>query len=411
MLTIRPDFSYDWDFVEVPSEPVVYEQFFNYRGELMMKKVLIAVIVALEMVVVAVADNAPIGMFDSGVGGLTVLEQMLAMDLYDNATGERHPDGRPDFERERFVYFGDQANMPYGDYSAANKMDYLRKLIVDDTEFLLGKNAKIIVIACNTATALGLDAVTARTAKEGVETVGVIGAGVRSALALPAIADAGGDIAIGVMATPGTIASGAYERTILAEAKRLGLKAKIKVFSQGCAGLADAVEAGSPTANEIAKVNLRELLAKHAADGGAGPLKAVILGCTHFPFVLPALKEVAEGIVFVDPALATAEECYLALRRSGRAGNSRMSLAAFISIPAPGLDKQFLDKDGRLTRAIKYGREPTDPTVWTVPKPYSVVEAEKNEFIRRSLPLVWSFITRSSISAQSCAPAQNCAKF
>ncbi len=355
----------------------------------MMKKGLITVVVVLKMVAAAVADNAPIGMFDSGVGGLTVLEQMLAMDLYDNATGERNPDGRPDFERERFVYFGDQANMPYGDYSAANKSDYLRKLIVDDTEFLLGKNAKIIVIACNTATALGLDAVTACAAKEGVETVGVIGAGVRSALALPAIADAGGDIAIGVMATPGTIASGAYERTILAEAKRLGLKAKIKVFSQGCAGLADAVEAGSPTANEIAKANLRELLDKHAVDGGAGTLKAIILGCTHFPFVLPALNEAADGIVFVDPALATAEECYLALRKNGRAGNSNMSLAAFISIPAPGLDKQFLDKDGRLTRTIKYGRELTDPTVWTVSKPYLVVEAEKNAFIRRSLPLVW----------------------
>jgi hypothetical protein len=86
----------------------------------MMKKGLITVVVVLEMVAAAVADNAPIGMFDSGVGGLTVLEQMLAMDLYDNATGERHPDGRPDFERERFVYFGDQANMPYGDYSAGH---------------------------------------------------------------------------------------------------------------------------------------------------------------------------------------------------------------------------------------------------------------------------------------------------
>ncbi|MDD2456191.1 MAG: hypothetical protein PHE10_07690 [Kiritimatiellae bacterium] len=138
-----------------------------------MKKILIAAVVVFETFAVAAADKAPIGVFDSGVGGFTVLEQMFAMDLYDNATGERKPDGCPDFERERFVYFGDQANMPYGDYSAADKSDYLKKLIVDDAEFLLGK------------------------------------------------------------------------------------KAKIKVFSQGCAGLADAVEAGSPKAHEIAKANLR----------------------------------------------------------------------------------------------------------------------------------------------------------
>ena len=171
----------------------------------------------------------PIGVFDSGVGGMTVLEQMLKMDLYDNVTGERKSDGRADFENERFVYFGDQANMPYGDYAAAGKSEYLKKLICADADFLFSKKAKAVVIACNTATAWGLPLVAERASQENAVCVGVIGAGVASALSLPEIAAAQGGVSIGVMATPGTIASGAYERTILQEAKKRGIRARITV--------------------------------------------------------------------------------------------------------------------------------------------------------------------------------------
>jgi glutamate racemase len=196
------------------------------------------------------------------------------------------------------------------------------------------------------------------------------------------------------MATPGTIASGAYERTILQEAKKRGIKARISVVSQGCAGLADAVEMGSPAAGEIAAGNYRELVAKHAAMADAGAVKAVILGCTHYPFVLPALKRAAgNGVIFVDPALATAEECYLGLRARGRLRRSgRMSLSAFISIPAPGLDKAFLDGKGNLSRACKYGREIGDRTQWTAIKPYSAADARDNGFVRESLPAVWRLL-------------------
>ena len=335
----------------------------------------------------------PIGVFDSGVGGMTVLERLLKMDLYDNETGERKSDGRADFEGERFVYFGDQANMPYGDYAAAGKSDYLKKLIVEDAEFLLAKKAKAVVIACNTATAWGLERVCARTAKENVPTIGVIEAGVASALSLPEIAGAAGNVSIGVMATPGTIASGAYERTILREAKKRGIKARITVVSQGCAGLADAVEAGSPEANGIACRNYVELKAKHAAAEGAGPVKAVILGCTHYPFVLPALERVAAGVKFVDPALSTAEECYLNLRRSGKLrGKGEMSLSAFISVPSPELDRRFLDGSGNLKRSCKYGRELGDKTKWTEVKHYSAIDAANNAFIRESLPVSWNLL-------------------
>ena len=109
-------------------------------------------------------SNRPIGVFDSGTGGLTVLEKLLASDAFDNCTGEQCPDGKPDFSAENFVYFGDQANMPYGMYDAEGKADFLRELVVRDAKFMLDAKshepAKIIVIACNTATAYGLDAAT-----------------------------------------------------------------------------------------------------------------------------------------------------------------------------------------------------------------------------------------------------------
>lgn len=340
------------------------------------------------------ASSAPIGVFDSGIGGMTVLEKMLVMDLYNNVTHERKSDGKPDFACERFVYFGDQANMPYGDYSAAGKSEYLKKLILADADFLLSKKAKVVVIACNTATAWGYDGVSAKTAAADVDTVGVIGAGVASALSLPEIRNATGSVSVGVMATPGTIASGAYERTIADEVKRLGIKARVRVVSQGCAGLADAVEAGDPKAGDIAVANYRELMSKHSALPDVGPMKAIILGCTHYPFVLSSLEREAPSMVFVDPALATAETCYLnLLKKKKLATEGKMALSAFISVPACGLDKRFLDKNGNLSRACKYGRELDDDTVWTNVKPYGVEQARENAFIRKSLGAVWKLLS------------------
>ena len=217
------------------------------------------------------ADDAPIGVFDSGLGGLTVLERLLDVDQIDNATGLYGPDGVPDLARERFVYLGDQANMPYGDYAAEGKSDYLRELILKDAKFLLSTNyyrtaeervpsglkprAKIIVIACNTATAWGLDDVRKylATIGDGTKVVGVIEAGVRASLDQIGARPDSSPFAVGVMATPGTIASGAYERTIRAGLKARGVKANVRVISQGCAGLADAIECGSPAADAIAK--------------------------------------------------------------------------------------------------------------------------------------------------------------
>ena len=201
------------------------------------------------------ADDAPIGVFDSGLGGLTVLERMLDVDQVNNATGEYGPDGVPDLAHESFTYFGDQANMPYGDYAAEGKSDYLRELILNDAKFLLATNyyrndrelapsgtkkrAKIIVIACNTATAWGLEDVRRCLASvgDGTKVVGVIEAGVRATLDHLAAKPDSAPFAIGVMATPGTIASGAYERTIRAELKARGVTSAVTVLIRDVRGL------------------------------------------------------------------------------------------------------------------------------------------------------------------------------
>ncbi|HBJ85861.1 MAG TPA: hypothetical protein DDZ88_18700, partial [Verrucomicrobiales bacterium] len=165
--------------------------------------------------------HLPIGVFDSGIGGLTVLEALLTLDAFHNDTLQPGADGTPDFAQERFIYFGDQANMPYGNYSAVQRTDYLRELIVKDAVFLLGKRfwpaegkepqfskppVKAIVIACNTATAYGLEDIRKAVAawKIPVIVVGVVEAGARGVL------ESNTTGGIGVLATVGSCASGVY---------------------------------------------------------------------------------------------------------------------------------------------------------------------------------------------------------
>ncbi len=323
-------------------------------------------------------ETRPIGVFDSGTGGLTVLEKML---------GE-------DFAGESFVYLGDQANMPYGDYAAAGKSDFLRGLVVNDAKFLLSKDAKIIVIACNTATAWGYDAVAKMLEKRGggVKVVGVVSAGARAAIealglggAAPGLGSGVSGLgsgnstpatrnpkpetrptepcAIGVMATPGTIASGVYERTIKAELEKAGSKAEVRVFSRGCEGLADAVERGSADAPAIAVANLKALLGECAQKAPGLKMKAVILGCTHFPFLLADLEKAApEGMLFIDPAENAAKECLSVLKSSDALApaGAEGKVEVYVSVPAKGIDPKLLDEKGGLRREWKYGRDDPD---------------------------------------------------
>jgi N-acyl-D-aspartate/D-glutamate deacylase/glutamate racemase len=302
-------------------------------------------------------SQLPIGIFDSGIGGLTVLESILGSDLHDNATGKPGPDGRPDLETESFIYLGDQANMPYGNYPEKGKEDFLRELILKDSLFLLGNRywpnptasaprfdkppVKAIVIACNTATAFGLQDL--RNALEAwnlpVLTVGVVEAGATAVMDQIKSDQAEG--AVAVMATLGTCNSGAYPRAIGQTAGRRGMRVP-QITQQGSLGLAGAIEGDpafvtSPETSSHADAvpyrgpavdrkeapidpNLRSryafiaeqmrgkaqdpatwklnsvenyirydvttLVEKYRRENGENPvpIRYVMLGCTHFPF-------------------------------------------------------------------------------------------------------------------------------
>lgn len=209
----------------------------------------------------------------------------------------RRPDGRADFHDERFIYLGDQANMPYGNYAKAGRRDFLRELIFKDAIFLLGNRyreegvirhdkppVKAIVIACNTATAYGLDDLRAAVNRWNlpVLVVGVEEAGARGVL------ETGHPGAIGVLATVGTCDSGVYPRTIQGT---LGLAGRrvATITQQGSADLAAVIE-GDPSrpatvAEQVAADVRRRVDSHRASQQGAegNPLTTIVLGCTHFP--------------------------------------------------------------------------------------------------------------------------------
>ena len=202
-------------------------------------------------------ESLPIGVFDSGTGGLTVLKAIVNSDLFDNQDHGSGSDGKKDFSRESFIYLADQANMPYGNYAKEGKTPLLQEHIIKDVQFLLsdtyypdeearfprtGKSpVKAIVIACNTATAYGKEQVEQFIERAGVgmAVIGVIDAGVRGALS-PLKKDE--DAIIGVFATAGTVASNGYRDAILRLKEEQGFSGKIEVFSQGGTGLAEAID-------------------------------------------------------------------------------------------------------------------------------------------------------------------------
>jgi glutamate racemase len=316
----------------------------------------------------------PIGVFDSGIGGLTVLEAILKLDEHNNQTGKPGADGVPDFAGERFVYLGDQANMPYGNYSTVGRVDFLRELIVRDLLFLLGNRydggnkppVKAIVIACNTATAYGLTDLRAALMKWNVAipVIGVVEAGGRGAIDLLRADTQAGTTA--VLATVGTCASGAYPRTIAQLAGQQGLQAPT-VCQFGSPGLAAAIEGNTGLVDDCIRADVGALVNDYRQSGGTKPISTVILGCTHYPLVKGAIEReflalrrsaalsglIAERIVFVDPADHTAKELFRELFRG------KLRLPHGESSLADG-DTFFITtgRNGPLSDDYKYGRSP-----------------------------------------------------
>jgi glutamate racemase len=382
-------------------------------------------------------NDLPVGVFDSGIGGLTVLEAILALDAFDNRTLAPGADGSPDFAGERFVYFGDQANMPYGNYPREGNESYLKELILKDAVFLLGRRfwptadaprpalekppVKAIVIGCNTATAYGLAEIRAAIHAWGIPVfvVGVVEAGARGVLESKRDLVAR-DEAIAVLATVGTCNSRAYPRAIGAAFGRAGRRVP-EVVQHGFADLAAVIE-GDPAVTSRASVertiaaDLRAMMDEYRSSGGTRPVGSVVLGCTHFPLVreqilaeLARLRRVeiegtrpfepliAAEVDVIDPAGLTARELFrtLALERL-RAPDPGEGVAAgpnlfFISVPRP----QAGD-DAAWARA-KFARSPgrldlEDTRV--VPMTVDLLPEPSLNLIRSRLPTVWRSLGR-----------------
>jgi glutamate racemase len=222
-------------------------------------------------------SELPIGIFDSGIGGLTVVRQI-----------------RRTLPGEDIIYLGDTARVPYGTKSPATVV----RFACEDTQFLVDQRVKAVVVACNTASAWALSALERRF---DVPVFGVIFPGVRAALAQTR------NRRIGVIATPATIRSQAYTRGLLARDDGIHLVVR------DCPLLVPLVEEGW-TSGPITTAVLREYLAPLLARD----IDTLVLGCTHYPLLKEAIAEVAgPKVALVDSAETCAEYVAEGLRQSG----------------------------------------------------------------------------------------------
>jgi glutamate racemase len=226
--------------------------------------------------VAAATDPRPIGVFDSGFGGLTVARSL--MDLL------------PD---ERIVYLGDSAHVPYGPRDLAE----VRELAAANLDALAAQDVKLVVVACNTAMA----AFESAPPDPGVPVIGVI------APAVSAAARSTRTGRVGVIGTTGTVASGAYDRAVAAVAPDVNL------FSQACPRFVELVEAGRTTDPEVLEVAQAYLAPLLAAD-----VDTLILGCTHYPLLTGVLSHVmGPDVLLVSSAEETARSVFSLLVRDG----------------------------------------------------------------------------------------------
>lgn len=213
------------------------------------------------------SSNAPIGVFDSGVGGLTVVKEIMGQ-----------------LPGESIVYFGDTARVPYGSKSKETIIGYTRQII----KFLKTKDVKAIVIACNTASALAYD--TVKNESE-IPIIEMIHPGARSA------AETTKNGNIGIIATEATIRSGMYKEFLSKT------DSSVNVYGKACPLLVPLVEEGwidDPITFEVAKRYIQELM--------QFDIDTLVLGCTHYPLLRKTIKKVVgENVNLVNPAYETAK--------------------------------------------------------------------------------------------------------
>lgn len=226
--------------------------------------------------------NAPIGVFDSGVGGLTVAREIMRQ-----------------LPNEHIVYFGDTARVPYGSKSKDNIIRYSRQII----RFLRTQNVKAIVIACNTASALALDIVRSET---DIPVIGVIVPGARAAVQVTA------EKKIGVIGTEATIRSEMYTKIIK------GMDEEISVEGMACPLFVPLVEEG------FAKHHVtEEIIDYYLKPMRESDIDTLILGCTHYPLLRSRIREyMGDKVNIVNPAYETAMDLKALLEEYDMANES-----------------------------------------------------------------------------------------
>jgi len=223
-------------------------------------------------------DNRPIGVFDSGVGGLTVVKEMIEM-----------------LPNESIIYFGDTARFPYGTKTAAQ----LQSFVVEIIDFLKEEDVKFIVIACNSASAAAL-----KTAQElfSIPIIGVIEPSAQGAV------QSTRNRRVGIIGTEATIKSKAYEKAIHS------FDAGIMIYSQICPRFADFVEEGkvdTPEVREVAGVYLDPLI--------SAEVDTLVLGCTHYPLLSNLVGDVmGSSVDLISSAVETAKEAKNILTRKDK---------------------------------------------------------------------------------------------
>ena len=232
-------------------------------------------------------NNQPIGIFDSGMGGLTVVKEVIKL-----------------LPNEDIVYFGDTARVPYGPKS----QDTIIRFSIENILFLLGHKVKIIIIACNTSSSVALH-IAERNFK--VPILGVIKPGAIEAVRVTK------NKKIGIIGTRTTIKSGAYKKEI----KKIS--EDIKVYGESCPLFVPLVEEGwlkEPVSEEIARCYLAPFR-KLGVD-------TIVLGCTHYPLLKPLIKKVVgNGISLVDSAQQVARQAKEVLAQQGLTANRKTGRA------------------------------------------------------------------------------------
>jgi glutamate racemase len=241
--------------------------------------------------------SLPIAMFDSGVGGLTVLHECLVS-----------------LPREDFLYLGDSANFPYGTKTA----EQLRELVVANANLLLDRGAKLLIVACNSATSAGAEQAREIASQHGVEVVTVIEPEAEIAAA---ITETG---RVGVLATPATVAGGAYRRALGRQGRGLD------VTEVAAPDLAPIIQSGFPFDESVVRT-----VRSYCEPLKSASVDTLILGCTHYPLVAPMLQRMlGRDVRLVSPGHAIAASAQRILESArletdrGREGDYRFLCTA-----------------------------------------------------------------------------------